>query len=153
MSSTGKDMLPRIVGILAGIAIILGGKMCVAWTRPPSAKAQASLTGLAQIMDAASNKRAGITVQHWGTVTKLTADGSTSDHLQKFVVMLENGHMVLFAHDTGVAPAVPMAAGEKIEFKGRYDWNSLGGLIYKTNHDPQMAIDDGWIKHNGKVYR
>lgn len=151
MASThGKDMLARIVGILAGVAIILGGKMCLV---PKSAKAQAPLTGLALIMDAANHKKAGVTVSHWGTVTRLNPDGDTSSKLQKFTVMLENGHVLLFAHDTSIAPPVPMAAGERIDFKGRYDWNSLGGLVYRTHHDPQMSLEDGWIKHNGKVYR
>ena len=142
----------KVVGILAGLAIILGGKMCLS-PRPRASSAEAPLTGLAQIMDASKNRMAGITVQHWGTVSRTLASDSDAEPLQKFVVTLENGHRLLFAHNTTIAPRVPLGAGDSIEFRGRYDWNDVGGLISRTHHDPQMAFDDGWVKHNGKVYR
>lgn len=148
-----KDALARIVGILAGAAIILGGKACLGGKGPKSAAAASSLSGLAQIMDGVANKRAGIEVQHWGTVTRTNAGDEGSGKLQKFIVMLENGHMLLFAHNTDIAPRIPLKEGDKIEFRGRFDWNDIGGLVHRTNHDPQMKFEDGWIKHNEKVYR
>ncbi len=153
-SPVSKETLSKVVGILAGIAIILGGKMCLGM-KPSitSARTQASLAGLEQIMDAVANKRAGVTVQHWGTVTRVMPDEGAGSRLQKFIVMLENGHMLLFAHDTSVAPRAPLAAGQRIEFRGRFDWNDVGGLVHRTHHDPQMVFEDGWLKHEGKVYR
>ena len=149
-----KEWLPKVVGILAGLAIILAGKMC--WSGrmgPRNAKAEASLTGLAQIMDAVANKRAGIMVQHWGTVSRTMLDDKGVDKLQKFLVTLENGHLLLFAHDLSIAQRVPIATGDRIEFRGRFDWNDVGGLIHRTHHDPQMSFEDGWLRHNGRVYR
>ena len=149
-----KETLYKVVGIIAGLAIILGGKMCLgSKTGPSSVKAQAELTGLAQIMDAVANKRAGITVEHWGTVTRTMSDDQGPENLQKFIVMLENGHMLLFAHNVKIASRVPLAAGDRLEFRGRFDWNDVGGLIHRTHHDPQMVLDDGWLRHSGKVYR
>jgi len=149
--SATKDTVFKVVGILAGVAIILGGRACFSRIAPSPIKAEAPLTGVAQIMDAAANQRAGITVEHWGTVTKLVdEEGGT---LQKFVVTLENGHILLVAHDTAIAPRIPLAVDDTVEFRGRYDWNALGGLVYYTHHDPQMVREDGWVKHKGKAYR
>jgi len=152
--SSHRDTLYKVVGILAGLAIILGGKACFgSKAAPRSAKAQAALTGLAQIMDAVTNKRAGVTVQHWGTVSRTMPDDQGAANLQKFIVTLENGHLLLFAHNVSVAPRAPVATGDRVDFRGRFDWNDVGGLIHRTHHDPQMIFDDGWLKHNGKVYR
>lgn len=161
--SATRDTIYRVAGILAGVAIILGGRACLNRVSPSPIRAQAPLTGLAQIMDAARNQRAGITVEHWGTVIKLVDDGGSEigeragpgsrGTLQKFVLRLENGHVLLVAHDTAVAPRVPLAVDDAVEFRGRYDWNALGGLVYFTHHDPEMKRDDGWIRHKGRVYR
>ncbi len=161
--SATKDTVYKVVGVLAGVAIILGGRACFSRISPSPIRAEAPLTGLALIMDAAKNQKAGITVQHWGTVTKLVddhADGSgggvgdgSDGTLQKFVVTLENGHVLLMAHDTAIAPRIPLVVDDVVEFRGRYDWNALGGLVYFTHHDPEMVRDDGWIRYKGKVYR
>jgi hypothetical protein len=146
--------LYKLVGIVAGLAVILGGKMCMsARTGPSVAKAQAALSGLPQIMDAVTNRRAGITVQHWGTVSRTLADDQGADKLQKFIVTLENGHMLLFAHNVDIAQRAPLSTGDRVEFRGRFDWNDVGGLVHRTHHDPQMTFEDGWLRHNGKVYR
>jgi hypothetical protein len=154
-NSTNREVIYKVAGVLAGVALILGGKACFGRkTGPGAAKAQAALTGLAQIMDAVTNRRTGITVQHWGTVERtMSDDQGAAGKLQKFVLALENRHTLLVAHDVDVAPRVPLAIGDRVEFRGRYDWNGAGGLIYRTHHDPQMIFEDGWIRHNGKVYR
>lgn len=153
-SSSSRDTIFKVVGILAGVAIILGGKSCLSGrTGPQAVKAEVALTGAAEILDAVAKKRTGVMIEHWGTVTREVAIDSSEDTLQKFIVTLENGHMLLFAHETAIAPRVPLVVGDRIEFKGRFDWNHIGGLVHRTHHDPQMVLEDGWIKHNGKIYR
>lgn len=153
--SATKDTIYKVAGVLAGVAIILGGRACFSRLAPSPIQAEVPLRGLAQIMDAAANQRAGITVEHWGTVLKLVEDEPEggAGTLQKFIVTLENGHILLMAHDTAVAPKIPLQVDDTVEFRGRYDWNALGGLVYYTHHDPAMRREDGWVKHKGKAYR
>lgn len=153
--SASKDTIYKVVGILAGVAIILGGRACFSRMAPSPIKAEGPLTGLALVMDAAANQRAGVTVEHWGTVIKLVDEEppGSGTTLQKFVVTLENGHILLVAHDTAIAPRIPLAVDDTVEFRGRYDWNAIGGLVYYTHHDPEMKRDDGWVRHKGKAYR
>lgn len=149
-----NNTLYKLVGIVVGLALIFGGKACFGGrTGPKAAKAQATMTGLPQIMDAVTNRKAGIMVQHWGTVSRTLADDQGAGKIQKFIVTLENGHLLLFAHNVGIAQRVPLATGDRLEFRGRFDWNDVGGLIHRTHHDPQMVFEDGWLRHNGKVYR
>jgi hypothetical protein len=152
--SPSKEMIYKVVGVIAGLALILAGKSCLSGKpAPAAARVPAASTGLAQIMDAVTNRRTGITVQHWGTVERTLADDQGTDKLQKFIITLENNHSFLCAHNISIAPRVPLATGDRVEFMGRFDWNSAGGLLYRTHHDPNMVIEDGWLRHNGKVYR
>lgn len=36
---------------------------------------------------------------------------------------------------------------------GEYVWNSKGGLIHFTHHDPQRTHEGGYIEDNGTTYQ
>ena len=43
--------------------------------------------------------------------------------------------------------------GDVVDFFGEYEWNSNGGVIHWTHHDPQGRHVTGWLKHNGRTYK
>lgn len=85
-------------------------------------------------------------------VQKLKDDNSGSRH-QKFLISPTNGITLLVAHNIDLAQRVPINKGDTISLYGRYEWNSRGGVIHWTHHDPKGKKKGGWIKANGKVYR
>ncbi|MEJ2127764.1 MAG: DUF3465 domain-containing protein [Woeseiaceae bacterium] len=46
--------------------------------------------------------------------------------------------------DTGI--------GDRVGFRGLYEWNDLGGLVHWTHHDPHGIEDGGWISHRRRKY-
>ena len=85
-------------------------------------------------------------------VQKLKDDNSGSKH-QKFIVSPTNGITLLVAHNIDLAQRIPTNKGDMISIYGRYEWNSRGGVMHWTHHDPKGKKKGGWIKANGKVYR
>lgn len=86
-------------------------------------------------------------------VTRLLSDDKDGSRHQRFVVTTSAGQTLLIAHNVDLAPRVPVAIGDRIRFKGVYEWNERGGVIHWTHHDPQGRIDGGYIEHRKKTYR
>jgi hypothetical protein len=40
-----------------------------------------------------------------------------------------------------------------VEFFGEYEWNAKGGVVHWTHHDPQGLHENGWLKHQGRLYQ
>jgi hypothetical protein len=58
----------------------------------------------------------------------------------------------LIAHNIDVAERIPLSLGDRIHFRGMYEWNDLGGLVHWTHHDPLGEEDGGWVRYRRKVY-
>ncbi len=82
----------------------------------------------------------------------LTDDNDGSRH-QRFVLQLKNRDTLLLAHNIDLAQRVPLGMGDRIQFRGMYEWNELGGLVHWTHHDPHGVEDGGWILYRRKAYR
>jgi hypothetical protein len=72
---------------------------------------------------------------------------------QRFLIQLDNGSTVLIAHDTKMAPPVPLKPGDFVRIHGEYIWNDKGGVIHWTHHDAQGRHEGGWIEFNGQRYQ
>ena len=73
---------------------------------------------------------------------------------QRFIVELSSGQTLLVAHNIDIAPRInSLQISDSIAFYGEYEWNSQGGIIHWTHHDPDGSHVGGWIKHNGKTYQ
>ena len=81
----------------------------------------------------------------------LTDDHDGSRH-QRFVVQIRNRETLLIAHNIDLAERVPIGIGDRIQFRGVYEWNELGGLVHWTHHDPYGVEDGGWIRFQRKTY-
>jgi hypothetical protein len=88
-----------------------------------------------------------------GTVSKLLADDNKGSRHQKFIVTISSSLSILIAHNIDLAPRINnIKVGDNIEIKGEYEWNTKGGVVHWTHHDPRGNHPGGWLKHRGKVY-
>ena len=68
------------------------------------------------------------------------------------IVQLRNRATLLIAHNIALADRVPVGLGDRLQFRGVYEWNELGGLVHWTHHDPMGIEDGGWIRYRKKTY-
>ena len=71
---------------------------------------------------------------------------------QRFVVSLASGQTLLIAHNAEVAGCIPVGLGDRIRFRGVYEWNDLGGLVHWTHADPMGRDNDGWVEFRKKRF-
>jgi len=105
------------------------------------------------IRKAYENRESDVQVRGEGEVIRLLADDNDGSRHQKFIIRLSTGQTLLMAHNIDLAPRInTLSEGDRIEFYGEYEWNSKGGVIHWTHHDPNGTHVGGWIKHRGKTY-
>ncbi len=93
-------------------------------------------------------------VEGQGVVIRLLPDDLAGTRHQRFIIRLSSGQTLLIAHNIDLAPRViSLGKGDKVSFYGEYEWNSKGGTIHWTHHDPRGRHTPGWIKHNGRIYQ
>lgn len=106
------------------------------------------------IASAFANHQSNIQVQGTGQVIKVLSDDNQGSRHQRFIIKLTSGQTLLIAHNIDLAKRVTaINIGDTIEFSGEYEWNSQGGVIHWTHHDPQGKHTAGWIKHKGQIYQ
>jgi molybdopterin converting factor small subunit len=106
-----------------------------------------------KISSAYSTQTSDLQVSSGGTVVKLLSDDNTGSRHQRFILKLSNNQTVLVAHNIDLAPKITaLRRGDTVEFNGEYEWNSKGGVIHWTHHDPAGRHQDGWLKHSGAIY-
>jgi len=71
---------------------------------------------------------------------------------ERFLLVLSNGSTILVAHNTKMAPYVPVQPGDIVTVSGEYIWNAKGGLIHWTHHSDSPNHQSGFIEFNGKRY-
>jgi len=106
------------------------------------------------LQDAFANQQSNVQVKGQGIVTKLLKDDLDGSRHQRFIVRLNSGQTLLVSHNIDLAPRVDnLSSGDSVEFFGEYEWNSKGGVIHWTHHDPGGRHVAGWIKHQGRTYQ
>jgi len=104
------------------------------------------------IIAAYETQRSNAIVRTSATVHRLLLDDNQGDRHQKMILRLRSGHTVLLAHNIDLAPRVPAAVGDTIEFQGEYEYSQQGGVVHWTHHDPRGRHKGGWIRHQGETY-
>lgn len=106
-----------------------------------------------EIASAYATQTSDLQVNSSGTVVKLLPDDNKGSRHQRFILKLSNNQTVLVAHNIDLAPKInSLRKGDIVEFNGEYEWNSKGGVIHWTHHDPVGRHQAGWLKHNGSTY-
>lgn len=89
-----------------------------------------------------------------GKVTRILADDLEGSQHQKFILELSSGDTLLISHNIDLAPRIDsLKQGDLVGFYGEYVWNSKGGLVHWTHHDPDGQHEEGWLKHNNMIYQ
>jgi hypothetical protein len=91
-------------------------------------------------------------IEDTGFVRRLLSDDHDGSRHQRFVIQLRNRQTLLIAHNIELADRIPISLGDRIYFRGIYEWNDLGGLIHWTHHDALGDEDGGWVRYRRKVY-
>jgi len=99
-------------------------------------------------------KQSNVQVEGSGKVAKVLADDTKGIHHQKFILKLSTNATVLVAHNIDLSKKIyDLKTGDTVEFSGEYEWNNKGGILHWTHHDPSKKHQDGWLKHNGIIYK
>ena len=106
------------------------------------------------ISDAYQNRLSDIQVRGSGKVSRILSDDNKGSRHQRFILRLSSGQTLLVAHNIDLAPRINnLQNGDSVQFYGEYEWNSKGGVIHWTHHDPGSQHVGGWLKHNGRKYK
>jgi len=99
------------------------------------------------------NQLSDIQVGGSGKVSRILSDDNQGSRHQRFILRLSSGQTLLVAHNIDLAPKIStLQKGDVVQFFGEYEWNSRGGVIHWTHHDPGGQHVAGWLKHNGRKY-
>lgn len=88
-----------------------------------------------------------------GKVIRLLSDDNDGSRHQRFIVRAKYGGTLLIAHNIDLVERVPLGLGDRVEIRGMYEWNELGGLVHWTHHDPMGVEPGGYVKFAGVTYR
>jgi hypothetical protein len=106
------------------------------------------------LLDAQIRQISDVQLTGQGVVVKVLRDDLDGSKHQRFILDVGSGNTVLVSHNIDLAPRVDnIAEGDSIEFAGEYEWNSKGGVVHWTHHDPAGRHPEGWIRHHGRTYK
>lgn len=105
------------------------------------------------IADLHRRKRSDVIITDAGVIVKVLPDDNEGSRHQRFLVEVDHTDITIkIAHNIDLAPRVPAQRGDRLTFKGEYEYNDLGGALHWTHHDPKKWRDGGWIDHEGVRY-
>jgi len=105
------------------------------------------------ITDAYQNRLSDIQVTGSGKISRILRDDNEGSRHQRFILRLSSGQTLLIAHNIDLAPKInTLQEGDVVQFFGEYEWNSKGGVVHWTHHDPGGRHVGGWLKHDGRKY-
>jgi len=87
-----------------------------------------------------------------GFVRRLLSDDNDGSRHQRFIIDIGSGWTLLIAHNIDLAKRVPLGMGDRVQVRGMYEWNDLGGLVHWTHDDPQRIEDGGWVRYRRRYY-
>ena len=87
-----------------------------------------------------------------GFVRRLLTDDNDGARHQRIIIQIPGGSTLLVAHNIDLAERVPVGLGDRIYFRGIYEWNDLGGILHWTHHDPMGHDDGGYVRFRRKVF-
>ena len=138
------------VALVIVIAIAFGGRFGVQSEPTPEPSQQSD----AKLQQASASHESDVLVQGEGEVVRVLTDDIVGSRHQRFILKTSIGQTVLIAHNIDLAERIPnLEVGDRVEFKGEYEWNDQGGVIHWTHHDPQGRHEAGWLKHDGETYQ
>lgn len=94
----------------------------------------------------------GSWIEASGLVRRLLRDDNEGSRHQRFILDMRNGQTLLVVHNLELAGRVPLGIGDRIQLRGMYEWNDLGGLVHWTHHDPHGIEEGGYLRYRTRIY-
>jgi hypothetical protein len=149
-----KTAMPLKCFLIAAIVVVAALSTGCAKHAVTTSPTGSSTSGDQATANAFSAQQSGVQVTGAGVVTRVLPDDNEGDRHQRFILRLASGQTLLVAHNVDIAPRLPnVAPGDSVAFCGEYVWNSEGGLIHWTHHDPSGQHVAGWLKFGGMIYQ
>jgi hypothetical protein len=139
-----------------------------AWARASAWVLLAALCGCASggssddpnaaVYDAWRAQRSHLEVVAAGSVARVLGSrhGPSGEH-EGFLLHLRgaggHGLTVRVEDNEDITGPIPLQAGDDVELRGEYIYDSRGGIIHYTHHDPRFRHPGGYVKVGGKVYQ
>jgi hypothetical protein len=143
-----------IVYLLIGFALITGPVEAATDSTATRQQAVLNKTSNWILKQAFLNKESGLQVIGRGVVQRLLSDDINGDRHQRFILRLANKQTLLIAHNIDIAPRLTgLKKNDTVVFYGLYEWNSKGGVIHWTHHDPDGLHINGWLRFRGKIFQ
>ncbi len=148
MLSSGKLVLPVLLtALVVGIVWLREDRRAVS----VGSAEQAGQVGCRSARKDFQAHSSGIWMTVRARVERLLPDETGQYRHQRFIVRCPGGQTLLIVNNVSVGSRVPAGQDRIIVVHGQYVWNSLGGLVHFTHHDPE-GTSGGWILYNGRVY-
>ena len=88
-----------------------------------------------------------------GIIVKCLPDDNEGSRHQRLLVEVDRTDITIkVSHNIDLAPYIKCREGDRITFKGEYEYNDLGGVVHWTHHDPKQWREGGWVEVNGQRY-
>ena len=94
----------------------------------------------------------GAWIEARGQVRRLLTDDVHDERHQRFVVRIAGGQTLLVAHNLEIADRVPLGLGDRVRFRGLYEFNDQGGVVHFTHRDPHGQEAGGWVEFQRKRF-
>jgi hypothetical protein len=120
---------------------------------PQAISSPSEVVGDAQVVQAQEQHLENVEVTFSAPVKELLPDDTEGKQHQRFLLSLSNGTTVLVAHNTDLAPRVPVQENDVVTIHGQYIWNEKGGVVHYTHHTTSRKKDSGWIQFNSLQYQ
>lgn len=108
--------------------------------------------GQTGIVELYIQQKSGVMVEFDAPVQRILADDNDGSRHQRFILVTDNGHTVLVAHNIDLAERVPLKTGDRVKVRGEYEYNAQGGVVHWTHRDPGAGTKHGWIELAGIRY-
>ena len=154
MRGRAPALLLAVVGLVLAVVYVYQARS-PGQARSPDAglvPSAAPAPGAAAVLEAFNARRSGVEVEAIGVVARRLADDRKGLPHERFILRVGD-LTVLIAHNTQLAPPVPVSVGDTVEVRGEYEWNQLGGVIHWTHRDPDGRHAPGWIRLRGRLYQ
>jgi hypothetical protein len=109
------------------------------------------------VYDAWRRQLSHVEVTASGSVARVlgTSSGPSGVH-ESFLVHLRgaggHGLTVRVEDNVDLTGPIPLAAGDDVEVRGEYIYDSSGGLIHYTHNDPRGRHPGGYVRAEGRTF-
>lgn len=145
---------PTIRTWIAAVAFVLALGYAVLDNRSDLLPGAPPLEGGGELVRLYREQRSGEMVEGGGIVERVLRDDDDGSRHQRFILKVGSGQTLLVSHNIDLASRLAdLKAGDRVVFRGQYEWNDQGGVLHWTHHDPSGLRQGGWLQHEGATYR